>query len=118
MMKARLISLDYHVPQCDTSLDTFPTMIGHAADADVCLDDHSIAGHHCRIVCDGEQWIVSDLGTVHGTRVNGSRISEAALRPGDELGVGMMSFLVEGIPDNMTYERHEREEPLYALAGV
>jgi len=107
-MNANLISLDYRVPQCDTRLNKFPAVIGHAADADIRLDDHSVADHHCRIVSQGDHWIVSDLGTVHGTCVNHSRITEAILTPGDVLGVGMMSFLVEAVAN--------RDEP--ALMGV
>jgi pSer/pThr/pTyr-binding forkhead associated (FHA) protein len=99
-MKARLISLDYHVPQCDTSVNGSPVVIGHAADVDIRLEDDSIAEHHCRIVADGDHWIVSDLGTVHGTRVNRSRITQSVLRPGDELSVGAMTFLVEAAPAN------------------
>ncbi len=96
-MKANLISLDYRVPRCDTRLSKFPAVIGHAPDADIRLDDHSVADHHCRIVSQDDHWVVSDLGTVHGTRVNNSRITESVLTPGDVLGVGMMTFLVEAV---------------------
>ena len=94
-MKARLVSLDYHVPQCDTSLRTFPVVIGHAPDAAIRLDDQSVGDHHCRITSAGNGLVVSDLGSVHGTFVNGSRITESILKPGDEFGVGMVTFLIQ-----------------------
>ena len=94
-MKARLISLDYQVPQCDTSLGVFPVVIGHAPDAAIRLDDPSVGGHHCRIASAGDGLVVTDLGSVHGTFVNGSRIVESTLKPGDELAVGMMTFFVQ-----------------------
>ena len=71
-MRARSISLDYLVPQCDTSLDALPVVIGHARDADIRLDDHSVGGYHCRIDCVGDEMVVSDLASVHGTFVNGA----------------------------------------------
>ena len=45
-MRARLISLDYLVPRGDTNLDALPIMIGQARDADVRLDDYSVADYH------------------------------------------------------------------------
>ena len=92
-MRARLISLDYLVPRCDTSLDALPVMIGHAKDADIRLDDYSVADYHCRIDAIGDELIVSDLGTVHGTFVNNVRITAALLHHGDELAVGLTTFL-------------------------
>ena len=94
-MKARLVSLDYHVPQCNTSLNAFPVIIGHAPDAGIRLDDPSIAERHCEINADEDGLTVSDLDTVHGTFVNSARVTQSILQPGDELAVGMMTFLVE-----------------------
>jgi pSer/pThr/pTyr-binding forkhead associated (FHA) protein len=42
-----------------------------------------------------DRLVVTDLGSVHGTFVNGSRITESILSAGDELGIGMMTFLVQ-----------------------
>ena len=89
------ISLDYQVPQCDTRLHTFPVVIGHAPDATIRLDDESLGDHHCRIGSFRNGLIVTDLGSVHGTFVNGLRIVESTLKSGDELAIGMMTFLVQ-----------------------
>lgn len=94
-MPTRLISLDYRVPQCDTTLIEFPILIGRAADAEIQLDDHSIANHHCEIDNVDGCLVVRDLDTVHGTFVNSTRISEAKLLPGDHLAVGMLTFWVQ-----------------------
>jgi pSer/pThr/pTyr-binding forkhead associated (FHA) protein len=94
-MRAKLISLDYLVPQCDTSLDVVPLVIGHAHNADICLDDYSVADYHCRIDSVGDELVVSDLGSVHGTFVNGARIADSVLNHGDELAIGLMTFLVD-----------------------
>jgi pSer/pThr/pTyr-binding forkhead associated (FHA) protein len=104
-MRARLISLDYLVPHCDTCLNTFPVVIGQAADAGIYLSDQSIADHHCRIDCAGNELFVTDLGSVHGTFVNGSPISESVLTTGDELAVGMMTFLVQAEPEHTDLPR-------------
>jgi pSer/pThr/pTyr-binding forkhead associated (FHA) protein len=94
-MRAKLISLDYLVPQCDTNLDVFPIVIGHANNADIRLDDYTVADYHCRLDSTGDELVVSDLGSVHGTFVNGARIMESVLNHGDELAVGLMTFLID-----------------------
>ncbi len=94
-MKTRLISLDGHLPQCDGYLNNLPMVIGHDVNAELPLDDASVADRHCRIGVKEGHLVVQDLGSVHGTFVNGCRISEAELAGGDELSIGMLTFLVE-----------------------
>jgi pSer/pThr/pTyr-binding forkhead associated (FHA) protein len=101
-MKARLISLDFHVPQCDTGLKAFPVVVGHDADAGIRLDDPSVAGCHCQIDVVDNHLTVRDLGTVHGTFVNGIRVTESILNPGDKLAIGMMTFLVGSVEEAET----------------
>jgi pSer/pThr/pTyr-binding forkhead associated (FHA) protein len=125
-MRARLISLDYQVPHCDTSLSTYPVVIGQAADVGIRLSDQSIADRHCRIDCTGNDLFVTDLGSVHGTFVNGSRIGRSTLIAGDEFAVGMMTFLVQIEPEmadlpqtasgTATRENHLHDSPLVATA--
>lgn len=125
-MLARLISLDYFIPQCDTSLAQFPVVIGHAADADIQLHDQSISNHHCEIDCVNGRLIVRDLGSVRGTFVNRARIDESLLMPGDELAVGMMTFLVQGCPEEKREprtveergERQQRQEAAFVLSAT
>lgn len=93
-INARLVSLDYQVPSSDTSLHDLPVILGSSPDAGILLEDHSVSGHHCRIDKIDGQFIVSDLGSVHGTFVNGIRVGEWPLSPGDVLGVGMLSFFL------------------------
>lgn len=94
-MQARLVSLDYQVPDCDPSLAQLPVTIGRSPDAGIHLEDYSASHYHCRIAQIDGQLVVLDLGSVHGTFVNGTRISESPLMPGDSLGIGMLSFFLQ-----------------------
>jgi pSer/pThr/pTyr-binding forkhead associated (FHA) protein len=114
-MRARLISLDYLVPRGDTSLEAFPMVIGRAKDNDISVDDYSVADYHCRIECVDDELVVSDLGTVHGTFVNNVRVVEAVLHDGDELAVGMMTFLFLA---DISQMRDEPSEELVACVAV
>jgi pSer/pThr/pTyr-binding forkhead associated (FHA) protein len=65
-----------------------PVTIGRGAAADVQVTDAWVSRLHCRIdEIDGEL-IVRDLGSRHGTLVNGEHISEHVLAPGDEIILG------------------------------
>lgn len=94
-MRADLISLNFNVPQCDTSLRNFPVIIGYAPDAGICLDDSTVSNYHCQIDLINGELIVEDLGSVHGTYVNNCRIEKSTLNHGDELSLGILSFLVQ-----------------------
>ena len=70
-----------------------PATIGRAGDADVSVPDRWVSRHHCRIECVGECVVIRDLGSSHGTYVNGRRIDQVELHSGDRLGVGLTSFV-------------------------
>jgi pSer/pThr/pTyr-binding forkhead associated (FHA) protein len=94
-MTTRLVSLNYDVPACDTSLARLPVTIGRGLDAGICLDDPTVSHWHCRIDQIDGKFVVCDLGSVHGTFVNGTRINESPLMPGDVLSVGVLNFVLQ-----------------------
>ncbi len=64
------------------------TTIGRLPECDVTLDDPSVSRRHARVLRKGDRWMVSDLGSTNGVRVNGDQVSEAELRDGDHLDLG------------------------------
>ena len=65
-----------------------PVTIGRAADAAVRITDTSVSRRHAEIRPAGGGWILVDLGSTNGTRVNGSPIAEHRLQDGDVVTVG------------------------------
>jgi ABC-type multidrug transport system ATPase subunit len=64
-------------------------IVGRATEVDLVLNHPEVSRRHCRILREGETWLVEDLGSRRGTAVNGNRISgRTALRPGDQIHVG------------------------------
>lgn len=64
------------------------TKVGRLPDCEVQLVDASVSRYHAEVRARGGGFVVVDLGSTNGTRVNGVRVSERALCDGDELSFG------------------------------
>jgi transcriptional regulator with GAF, ATPase, and Fis domain len=62
--------------------------VGRSTDSDIAVLDLRASREHCRIERHGEQFLLVDLGSQNGTRLNGHLVERAALKPGDAIGVG------------------------------
>jgi hypothetical protein len=74
------------------------TVIGRGDQATLRLPDVGISRRHARIDYDGNQVVLTDLGSTNGSMVNGQRVSAVALNPGDMLQIGTttLTFRVDG----------------------
>ncbi|MHA2609508.1 MAG: FHA domain-containing protein [bacterium JZ-2024 1] len=62
--------------------------IGRDASNDIALSDPFISSKHCRIRKENNQFILVDLGSSNGTRVNGKEIQRTILKDGDIIEIG------------------------------
>lgn len=70
-------------------LDGAPISFGRAAPATVVLDDPYVSDSHARVWRDGQEWVVSDLGSTNGTFLNEVKVTDPTpLAAGDQLGIG------------------------------
>ncbi|MFC9974478.1 FHA domain-containing protein [Spirillospora sp. NPDC127200] len=70
-------------------------VVGRAPGCQFVLTDLTVSRFHAEIYRHGDGWMISDLGSMNGTRVNGWRLTgPAQVRPGDEVGFGNASFIV------------------------
>ncbi len=92
-MKVRLVALSSVDHDRKLSLDGHPVVLGRSPEADVKIDDRWVSRRHCELSEMDGMIVVRDLGSTHGTYVNGRQVSEARLRPDDKLTIGMTSFV-------------------------
>lgn len=71
-------------------------LFGRHADCDVQLDSKKVSRRHCVLAQVSDYLVVRDLGSTNGIRVNGKRVTEGRLHPGDELTVGNFRYQVCG----------------------
>jgi FHA domain/Domain of unknown function (DUF1707) len=70
-----------------------PVTIGRALDCDCHLTESSVSRRHAQLRRAGERWLLRDLGSSNGTRVNGVRVTEETeVRPGDQLNLGGVRY--------------------------
>jgi hypothetical protein len=62
--------------------------IGRHPENNLVLDDGSISSHHAEIFRMESGWVVRDLGSSNGTRLNGEAIQKAAVNDGDTITFG------------------------------
>ena len=75
--------------------------------------DRVVSKEHCHIELVGDEYVLKDLGSLNGTFVNGERVKEHPLQPGDEITIGSTRIVFE--PEHkrggVTFDRLMSEEP-------
>ena len=104
-MKLHLIGLNEQT--LHFAVHQLPALVGRSAAAAIRLWDQSISRVHCEISNLDGTLLVRDLGSRHGTYVNGVRVTEGHLLPGDRLTVGKMRLRIH-------YERPPRRRTRHA----
>jgi pSer/pThr/pTyr-binding forkhead associated (FHA) protein len=69
--------------------------VGRALDNDIVLADDRVSRHHGQFSVRFGTLVYSDLGSTNGSFLNGARVTEIALGPGDILQLGSSTLTVE-----------------------
>jgi predicted component of type VI protein secretion system len=77
----RLLALDWAGGQEEL-------LLGRQLTCDVVLGDLTVSRRHARLVFRDGHWVIQDLGSTNGTRVNGVRVGRCELQPGDDIDLG------------------------------
>jgi hypothetical protein len=73
-------------PPHDAALEGL--VIGRNPDCDLVVMDPTVSRRHAELRRENGRWILADLGSSNGTRVNGWRVRRATVGIGDELMLG------------------------------
>ena len=65
-------------------------VLGRSQGCDLTLDTPDASRRHAEIAALGGAYVVRDLDSTNGTFVNGQRIREHRLQPGDRIGIGRL----------------------------
>ena len=67
-------------------------LVGRRESADIVLRFPNVSGRHCELALVEGYWFIRDLGSSNGTKVNGARVAEHRLEPGDKLSIAKHEF--------------------------
>ena len=93
-MEASLVMVKADGTSKEIPLDRDVFVIGRDDAARLRIPLPSVSRRHCEIVKDDGELLVSDKGSSNGTYVNGKRVKETELAPGDLLCIGPIVFVV------------------------
>jgi pSer/pThr/pTyr-binding forkhead associated (FHA) protein len=69
--------------------------VGRAEDRDLIIASTRVSRQHCDIINDAGGLTIRDNDSGNGTLVNGQKIAEQRLEPGDHVTIGPLTFVVE-----------------------
>ncbi len=83
--------------------DTIPLLkrqitIGRRSSCDIVLEFANISSQHCEFELENGYWIVRDLGSRNGVKVNGERVDSKWLQPGDEIVIAKHRYEMRYTP--------------------
>jgi FHA domain-containing protein len=70
-------------------------LLGRSRECDVQLADPNVSRRHAELRRDDGGWSVVDLGSTNGIKLNGRRVDQAALEPGDRITLGLTELTYE-----------------------
>lgn len=84
-------------------------LVGRRDSCDITLDYPNVSSHHCELEIVNGYWHVRDLNSSNGTKVNGERVTERFLQPGDTLIIAKHRYEVSYTPDPSLPPPEERD---------
>jgi FHA domain/Domain of unknown function (DUF1707) len=67
-------------------------VLGRHPACELVFDDATVSRRHAGLRLRDGRWYLADLGSSNGTWVNGRRVFDAEVRPGDEIRLGDVTF--------------------------
>jgi phosphoserine phosphatase RsbU/P len=101
----RLVVVEPNGTRRETQITTFPFRIGRQAGNELTLRDSRISRQQAQIMTDNGNFVLEDMGSRHGTFVNGERVLRHELKPKDRIDFGMQdSYKLIYVGDSATIE--------------
>jgi len=92
---AKLVVLSEGLTGQTHELKVDKTTVGRLEDNAFQISEPSVSSHHCELTRRGNEVVVKDLNSTNGTFINGEKISESVLKPGQILRLGQVEMRLE-----------------------
>ena len=92
---AKLVVLSVGMTGRTQELKAEKTTIGRVEDNTFQIAEPSVSSHHCEVLLRGKDVVVRDLNSTNGTYINGEKITETVIKPGQILRLGQIEMRLE-----------------------
>ena len=92
---AKLVVLSVGMTGRTQELKVDKTTIGRVEDNTFQIAEPSVSSHHCEILLRGGDVVVRDLNSTNGTFINGEKVAESVIKPGQILRLGQIEMRLE-----------------------
>jgi predicted component of type VI protein secretion system len=76
-------------------------LVGRRESCDIVLRFSNVSAHHCQLTVAAGYWYVRDLQSRNGVKINGVRVTDKRLDPGDILSVAKHKYEVHYAPADL-----------------
>ena len=73
-------------------------LVGRRESCDIVLRFTNVSAHHCQLTITGGYWYVLDMKSRNGVKVNGNRVKEKRVDPGDVLSIAKHKYEMKYSP--------------------
>ncbi len=98
-----------------------PLVLGRRESSDICLQFPNISGKHLELIFKDGLWILHDLDSTNGVKVNGMRVDSGAkkvLHTGDVLTIGKRDYMLQYIETGRASDLEEYEEEIQNAMNI
>jgi pSer/pThr/pTyr-binding forkhead associated (FHA) protein len=92
---AKLVILTQGLTGRAHELNVDRTTIGRVEDNLFQIAEPSVSSHHCEVHLRGDEVLIRDLNSTNGTFINGEKITESILKPGQMLRLGNVELKLD-----------------------
>lgn len=110
LRKCQLVVVDGPNRGKKVSLNKNLTKIGKRETNDLVLLDKTVSRNHLEIEYSADSFLLRDLGSTNGSFLNGSRVKEAYLSPGDLIKAGNTTIEFVAYDEKVKIEPSDKEE--------
>lgn len=70
-------------------------VMGRRESCDICLRFSNVSGVHCKLTFKDGCWIIEDLNSTNGIKVNRDRVQRKVLQPGDTITIAKRDYVIQ-----------------------
>ena len=115
---AKLVVLSAGMTGRTYELKVEKTTIGRVEDNTFQIAEPSVSSHHCEILLRGSDVVVKDLNSTNGTFINGEKVSESVIKPGQVLRLGQIEMRLETDAPPATTKKSIDQTTMITQRGV